>query len=49
MQGIWFKADVILVPLTNYDMVLGVQWLQTLYDIMWNFKKLTMRFKVNDK
>ncbi|KAD3336501.1 hypothetical protein E3N88_32020 [Mikania micrantha] len=45
MQGNWFVTDVMLVPLTNYDLVLGVQWLQTLDDIVWNFKDLTMKFK----
>ncbi|XP_021995709.2 uncharacterized protein LOC110892882 [Helianthus annuus] len=47
MQGNWFSTDVMLVPLSNYDMVLGVQWLQTLDDINWNFKQLTMKFKMN--
>jgi hypothetical protein len=46
MQGNWFTTDVFLIPLVNYDMVLGVQWLQALDDIMWNYKKLTMKFKV---
>ncbi|XP_076952176.1 uncharacterized protein LOC143625820 [Bidens hawaiensis] len=45
MQGNWFKADVLLIPLSNYDMVLGIQWLQGLDDITWNFKDLTMKFK----
>lgn len=49
MQGVWFKTDVLLLPLDNYDMVLGVQWLQSLDDIVWNFKALTMQFKVDSK
>ncbi|XP_076911425.1 uncharacterized protein LOC143569378 [Bidens hawaiensis] len=49
MQGNWFTIDVMLISLSNYDMVLGVQWLKTLNDIMWNFKELTMKFKVADK
>ncbi|KAJ0800601.1 putative nucleotidyltransferase, Ribonuclease H [Helianthus annuus] len=49
MQGVWFKTDVLLLPLDNYDMVLGIQWLQSLDDIVWNFKKLTMQFKVDCK
>lgn len=48
MQGTWFRADVLLIPLTNYDMVLGIQWLQSLDDITRNFKDLTMKFKVAD-
>ncbi|KAJ0624008.1 putative nucleotidyltransferase, Ribonuclease H [Helianthus annuus] len=46
MQGSWFTADMLVIPLRNYDLVLGVQWLETLNDIMWNFKQLTMKFKV---
>ncbi|KAJ0555261.1 putative nucleotidyltransferase, Ribonuclease H [Helianthus annuus] len=49
MQGVWFKTDVLILPLDNYDMVLGIQWLQSLNDIVWNFKKLTMQFKVDSK
>ncbi|KAJ0491928.1 putative nucleotidyltransferase, Ribonuclease H [Helianthus annuus] len=49
MQGVWFKTDVLLLPLENYDMVLGIQWLQSLDDIVWNFKNLTMQFKVGNK
>lgn len=46
MQGSWFKADMLVIPLSNYDVVLGIQWLQTLNGIMWNFKSLTMKFTV---
>ncbi|KAM0035631.1 putative nucleotidyltransferase, Ribonuclease H [Helianthus debilis subsp. tardiflorus] len=49
MQGAWFKTDVLLLPLDNYDMVLGVHWLQSLNDIVWNFKDLTMQFQVDSK
>lgn len=42
MQGVWFKADVLLIPLGSYDMVLGIQCLQTLNDIIWNFKTLSI-------
>ncbi|KAD4584125.1 hypothetical protein E3N88_21726 [Mikania micrantha] len=42
-----FKANLLVIPLSNYDIVLGIQWLQTLNDIVWNFKNLTMKFKVN--
>lgn len=33
-----------MLELAGCDMVLGVQWLQTLGTIPWNFKKLTMPF-----
>lgn len=49
MQGHWFKTDVMVIPLLSYDLVLGVQWLHTLNDIVWNFKNLTMQFKVGDQ
>ena len=44
MQGHDFCADVYLIPLDNYDLILGTQWLATLGDIMWNFTKLQMSF-----
>ncbi|XP_022026308.1 uncharacterized protein LOC110927012 [Helianthus annuus] len=46
MQGNWFTADMLVIDLNNYDIVLGIQWLETLNDIIWNFKNLTMRFNV---
>lgn len=48
MQGVWFKADVLAIPLENYDMVLGIQWLSPLGDINWNFANMTMQFHVNN-
>ena len=44
MQGQNFKADVLALPLGNYDLVLGIQWLVELGDILWNFKELQMKF-----
>ena len=49
MQGHSFVADVLSLPLGNYDLVLGIQWLVKLKDIWWNFKKLQMRFKVGSE
>ncbi|XP_022032945.1 uncharacterized protein LOC110934059 [Helianthus annuus] len=49
MQGLWMKADVLVLPLASYDMVLGVQWLSSLGDIVWNFQDLTMQFRVDSK
>ena len=40
MQGQNFEASVLALPLDNYDLVLGVQWLVGLGDIVWNFKNL---------
>ncbi|XP_076944279.1 uncharacterized protein LOC143614842 [Bidens hawaiensis] len=47
MQGNWFKGDMLIIPLSSYDVVLGIQWLQTLNDITWNFKELTMKFTID--
>lgn len=47
MQGRWFTTEVLLLPLENYDMILGIQWLLPLNDILWNFQKMTMQFTVD--
>ncbi|KAD2394077.1 hypothetical protein E3N88_41054 [Mikania micrantha] len=49
MQGRWFTTEVLLIPLENYDMILGVQWLLPLQDILWNFQKMTMQFKMGEE
>ncbi|OMO68849.1 reverse transcriptase [Corchorus capsularis] len=49
LQGSLFVTDVLLLPLGSCDMVLGVQWLETLGDINWNFKELRMEFTVNGR
>ena len=46
LQGSKFTTDVLLLPLGNCDMVLGVQWLETLGEIKWDFKHLIMKFEV---
>ena len=45
VKGQSFKVDVLALPLGNYDLVFGVQWLVELDDILWNFKKLQIKFK----
>ena len=40
---------MLLLPLGNYDMVLGVQWLETLGEIRWDFRELRMEFIVGGK
>ncbi|XP_071735106.1 uncharacterized protein [Rutidosis leptorrhynchoides] len=45
MGGHTFKSDMLLLQIGGCDMVLGIQWLETLGDIMWNFEKLMMTFK----
>lgn len=34
--------------LDNYDLMLRAKWLVTLRDILWNFKKLRIRFTKED-
>ena len=48
MQGQSYRAEVLSLPLRNYDLVLGIQWLVELGDILWNFKDLQMGFKVGN-
>ncbi|GJY03991.1 retrotransposable element Tf2 [Tanacetum coccineum] len=40
-----FCTDVMLLPLGGCEMVLGVQWLATLGDIMWNLTSFKMQFE----
>lgn len=49
MQGHHFATSVYLVPLDNYHVVLGIQYLATLEDILWNFRTLTMKFRLKQK
>lgn len=37
-----FIMDCYVIPLDEFDVVLGVQWLATLGLILWDFSKLTM-------
>lgn len=49
MHGAEFQADVMLLPLSGSDMVLGVQWFSTLGPIIWNFQDMSMKFKHQGK
>ncbi|RVW97424.1 Transposon Ty3-G Gag-Pol polyprotein [Vitis vinifera] len=42
-------AEVYVLPLETYDLILGTQWLATLGDISWNFNTLQMGFELNGK
>ena len=44
MQGIEFTADVMLLPLSGSDLVLGIHWFSQLGPVLWDFSKLTMQF-----
>lgn len=39
---------MLVLPLDNYGMVLGIQWLSILDDIVLNFKWITMKFSMGD-
>ncbi|XP_042044219.1 uncharacterized protein LOC121789968 [Salvia splendens] len=49
MQGSWFQAEVYLIHLETYDLILGGEWLSTLGEITWNFNKLSMQFEICGK
>jgi hypothetical protein len=40
IQGVQFVVDVFVVKLTNYDMILGIQWLALLCDVSCNYKDM---------
>lgn len=44
IQGIKFHLDFFFLPLSGLDLVLGIQWLQTLGSVMCDWNKLTMTF-----
>ncbi|KAH0714831.1 hypothetical protein KY284_007736 [Solanum tuberosum] len=43
-KGTTFSSDFLLLPLGNIDIVLGVQWLNTLGRILFDFSKRTIEF-----
>jgi len=49
IQHTTFTADMLLLPFGCCDLVLGIEWLITLDDILWNFDKLTMEFNVQGR
>jgi len=49
IQHTTFTADMLLLPLGCCDLVLGIEWLITLGDILWNFDKLIMEFNVQGR
>ena len=46
IQQTKFTSDMLLIPLGCCDLALGVEWLVSLGDIVWNFNKLQMEFYV---
>ncbi|XP_070040636.1 uncharacterized protein [Nicotiana tomentosiformis] len=49
MQGMDFRADMLVIPLGGADVVLQIQWPITLGDIRWNFKLLRMEFQIGGR
>jgi len=49
MHGIDFVSDMLLIPLGECDLVLGIQWLAILGTIKWNFKNLKMEFHLKGR
>ena len=45
MQGYTFTADLLILPLSGSDAVMGIQWFTILGPVLWDFKNLTMEFK----
>jgi hypothetical protein len=45
LQGITIRADFFVLPVAACQVVLGVQWLETLGPIKTDYKKLRMSFK----
>lgn len=48
-QNATFEQDMMLIPLGNCDVVLGVQWLSLLGPITWDFLQLEMQFRYHNK
>lgn len=48
-QDYQFQSDVMVISLGGHDMVLGVHWLSKLGPITWDFDKLFMQFKWQQK
>ncbi|XP_075088090.1 uncharacterized protein LOC142170158 [Nicotiana tabacum] len=49
MQGVDFKANMLVITLGGADVVLSIQYLITLGDIRWNFKQLKMEFQIGGR
>ncbi|KAI4365153.1 hypothetical protein MLD38_021167 [Melastoma candidum] len=44
MQGHDYEADVLLMPLKGSEMILGMEWLNSLGKVLWDFTTLTMQY-----
>ncbi|GKV33977.1 hypothetical protein SLEP1_g42408 [Rubroshorea leprosula] len=44
VQNLVFSTEVLLLPLSEYDLILGIQWLEPLGKVLWDFSKRTLQF-----
>jgi len=44
LKGTQFSLTLYSLPLTGFDLVLGIQWLEMLGSVVCNWKQLTMEF-----
>jgi hypothetical protein len=44
LQGIVFSLTLYSLPLTGLDVVLGIQWLEFLGSVVYDWKRMTMEF-----
>lgn len=44
MQGEFFTAETLIMPLAEYDLILGIQWLKPWGPILWDFQQEYMQF-----
>lgn len=49
MQGKKFSADTMLLPLGEYDLILGAQWLESIKRITWDYEERTLQFEHEGK
>ena len=47
IHGDTFHADLFVMPLASFDMILGTQWLATLGPVLWDFGARRMTFHRN--
>ena len=46
---LWGNSPMISIPMAGADVVLGIQWLQSLATMDFNFQELFMKFSVEGK
>ncbi|KAI4340489.1 hypothetical protein MLD38_025318 [Melastoma candidum] len=49
MQGEEYEADMLIMPMKGCEVILGMEWLNSLGRVMWDFPSLTMQYQKNGK